>query len=153
MNFLDFGKPFLQIHHIGFAVRNHFQALEQLRMTVPGLTTEVDAIRDPAQQATISLLRQDRGSALLYELVSPADDADEDAPIQKIVRRQRGAYHICFTADKFDELLELWTRRSSPVFGPVPAVAFGGRRVVFFLFSEIGLFEILEAEGAPGSST
>ena len=54
-------------------------------------------------------------------------------------------YHICYKSDDFEADIEnLKKKRFAVVSSPAPAVAFGGRRVVFMYSLHAGLIEIVE---------
>ena len=76
------------------------------------------------------------------ELIAPLGD---DAPIHQYLRKELGAYHICYEADDLDALLvHLRANRCLVVSGPVPAVAFGGRRIAWVFLPTRHLIEVVE---------
>jgi len=64
-----------------------------------------------------------------------------------LIGGQRGGlYHLCYEVDDLDaELKRFRARRCLPLGKPVPAVAFGGRRIVFLMTPQRDLIELVEA--------
>ena len=131
-------KTTLVFHHIGYATTDislsasAFERMGYLRGPV---------FNDPLQRTLICFLTKNGEPSL--ELVQPAD---ETSSVNKIVSA-RGVtpYHLCYeTADidtAFDELTE---EGFIPLFRPVEAVAFGGRRICYFFKKEVGYLELVE---------
>ena len=74
------------------------------------------------------------------ELVCPLDKA------RKSLSSTPGTpYHICYESDDFDNEIERLKQQGFKVIiEPSPAVAFGGKRVVFLMSLGLGLMEIVE---------
>jgi methylmalonyl-CoA/ethylmalonyl-CoA epimerase len=100
---------------------------------------------DPVQKAQIVLMR--RGHEPIIELIAPQSP---DSPSANWLRRiQAGPYHICYEVDRLEAVTALLRcQRLFPVLGPVPAVSFDMRRVVFLWGDRSGLIELLEASTA-----
>ena len=79
------------------------------------------------------------------ELVAPLDKKLE-SPVDQYLSNAVGTpYHICYESDRFDtEIEELKSQGFKVVIEPKPAVAFGGKRVVFMMNIGFGLMEIVE---------
>lgn len=81
----------------------------------------------------------------------------ENSPISEHVERGGGAYHLCFTVDNLDHAVKAARENGAiEVVKPREDDAFDDRRVAFFMHSDHGLFEFLEAypqEFAVASST
>ena len=128
-------------HHVGIAtadIEGSIRFYEELGYT----SSEI--YNDPEQKAAIALLQRQNGPIL--ELISPTDKA---SPVQGWVDRIRcGAYHICYVVDDLEEAMSFLKKTGSVlVYGPVPAIAFGLRRVVFLWGKTSGLVELLEQDG------
>ena len=55
-------------------------------------------------------------------------------------------YHTAYETPDFDGALQaLRARRCKLTVGPVPAIAFGGRRIAFLLLPNMNLIELIEA--------
>jgi methylmalonyl-CoA/ethylmalonyl-CoA epimerase len=127
-----------RLDHTGFAVAQLEAAITLFRDT---LGAQVGPIyEDPIQRVRICFAEYPGGRV---ELVAPLG---ADSPVSTIVANGGGAYHLCFQTDDLDaELARLRETGFVPASTPQPAVAFGGRRVVF-LFNRIAqLIELVEA--------
>jgi methylmalonyl-CoA/ethylmalonyl-CoA epimerase len=135
----------LRFHHIGYAVRNIRSYLDDflIPMFAPDHITE--QVSDPVQRVTVCFVEMPGGTTI--ELVEPLG---ENSPVDSIIGSSRGGvYHLCFEADDLDaELVRFRSKRCVPLGRPVPAAAFGGRRIVFVLTPERDLIEIVEAPHA-----
>ena len=96
---------------------------------------------DPIQRVRLCFAEYAGGRV---ELVAPVG---ADSPVNGSVATGGGSYHLCFETDDLDaEMERLRGLGFVPASEPQPAVAFGGRRVVF-LFNRIArLIELVEAE-------
>lgn len=102
-------------------------------------------LHDPNQGVRVSFLRSRHPADPLFELVEPAG---ENAPVQSFLKRGGGLHHVCYEVDNLDEALTrirsvggLVTRQ------PLPAVAFGGRRIAWVYTRHKLLIEYLERSG------
>jgi methylmalonyl-CoA/ethylmalonyl-CoA epimerase len=99
-------------------------------------------IDDPIQKVGIVLLEKD-GSPMV-ELVFPSDPTSPAAGWLKRIRV--GPYHTCYEVPDLEAAVEsLRAEGLTPTSEPVPAVAFGGRRIVFLWGTACGLLELLES--------
>ena len=128
-------------HHVGFVVASIPEA-------APGFAESMDAdwdgviIHDPLQMARVSFLRSRSPADPLFELVEPAGDK---SPVRSFLKRGGGLHHVCYVVDSLDEQLKLCqSRRALVVRQPLPAVAFGGRRIAWVYTKHKLLIEYLE---------
>jgi|SRR5271157_1104021 len=143
----DLQRPVL--HHIGFVV-------EAIALTMEGFLRSLNAswdqrvFEDPLQKVKVAFLTTRPGEPQI-ELVEPVGD---DSPVRKFLRdRGGGLHHICYeTADLGAELQTMRSRRAMVVKRPMPAVAFGGRRIAWVLTRENLLVELLEASISCGGT-
>jgi methylmalonyl-CoA/ethylmalonyl-CoA epimerase len=95
------------------------------------------------QQLDIVLMTR-RGDPLV-ELIQPS--GPESPALGWIKRIQAGPYHTCYAVARMEPSLEAFRELGLlPVFGPRPAVAFGGARVAFLWSATVGLLELVELE-------
>ncbi len=133
--------PALRLHHVGFVVAN-------IETAMPGflrsLAAEWDGqvFLDPLQKVRVAFLAT-RAQDPAIELVEPAAD---DSPVSRFLQeRGGGLHHVCYeVADLEQQLVELRSRGALIVKRPLPAVAFGGRRIAWVITSEKLLVELLE---------
>jgi methylmalonyl-CoA/ethylmalonyl-CoA epimerase len=132
----------LAFHHVG-VVTPDVEACAALYRTFGYEASET--FHDPLQKAAIVLCT--RPGDPLVELVAPADPSSPAAGWLKRIRA--GAYHTCYeAADLGEDIERLRALDFAVLTDPVPAVAFGGRRVAFLWGALTGLLELVER--APG---
>jgi methylmalonyl-CoA/ethylmalonyl-CoA epimerase len=132
----------LGLHHVGVVTRD----VEECAALYRALGYEVSAtFHDPVQKAAIVLCA--RPGESLVELIAPEDPSSPAAGLLKRIRA--GAYHLCYeVADLAVSVQGLRALRFGALTEPAPAVAFGGRRVVFLWSALTGLIELVE-QAAP----
>jgi methylmalonyl-CoA/ethylmalonyl-CoA epimerase len=133
----------LAFHHVG-VVTPDVEACAALYRSLGYETSET--FHDPLQKAAIVLCT--RPGDPMVELVAPADPSSPAAGWLKRVRA--GAYHTCYeVADLGEDVERLRALDFAALTEPVPAVAFGGRRVVFLWGALTGLLELVERPPRP----
>jgi methylmalonyl-CoA/ethylmalonyl-CoA epimerase len=128
----------IRFHHVGVITGS----LEESMTLYASLGYSSSVIyTDPAQKARIVLMQ--RESEPIVELITPESS---DSPAASWIQRiQAGPYHTCYEVDDLEAVMALLRRqRFFPVFGPVPAVAFNMRRVVFMWSDKSGMIELLD---------
>lgn len=112
----------MKVHHIGYVVRS----IEAAAGALPGLRL-VDKVFDPIQQAELALYALDN---INIEFICPSG---EQSFTWRFLDKTGGGYHhLCYEADSLEAVdREIRAHRMVKVLGPVPAVLFGGRQVVF----------------------
>jgi methylmalonyl-CoA/ethylmalonyl-CoA epimerase len=137
--------PMLMLHHVGIVVGDVHRASEEYRSTL-GYEVCTEVIHDPLQTAYVRFLRRP-GDQVYVELVSPDG---ERSKLANALRKGGGLNHLCFaTNDIARSWATLRTRGLFPLQAPVPAVAFGGRRIAWFLGRDRMPLEVVE-RGGPG---
>ena len=129
----------MKIDHIGYAVKRIDRALSSFEKL--GYVFE-PVIDDTDRNVKLAFGEKD---GYRIELVAPLDKKQE-SPVDQYLSNAVGTpYHICYESDMFDdEIEELKAQGFKVVIEPKPAVAFGGRRVVFMMNIGFGLMEIVE---------
>lgn len=129
----------VRFHHVGVITGN----LEESITLYESLRYSSSVIfADPAQKARIVLM--ERGNEPIVELIAP--DSSDSPAASWVQRIKAGPYHTCYEVDDLEAVMAFLRRqRLFPVFGPIPAVAFNMRRVVFLWSDKSGLIELLEA--------
>lgn len=130
----------MKIDHIGYAVRRIDRALlsfEKLGFVFAPVINDIDR--------NIKLAFGEKDGYRI-ELVCPLDRKQE-SPVDKYLNNTIGTpYHICYISEDFDnEINELKMNGFKVIIEPRPAIAFGGRRVVFVMNIGFGLMEIVES--------
>ena len=125
------GLPF---HHIGIACSDIDAAAAFVKRAFK-IESDSGTIHDPVQNAMLRIFNE--GSPGAIELVA-------GPMVDKILARKMTYYHVCYLTTDIDRTVAEAKAVGALEAGPVvPAVLFGGRRVVF-MFTELGLVEFLE---------
>jgi methylmalonyl-CoA/ethylmalonyl-CoA epimerase len=100
---------------------------------------------DPIQKVSVNFLAKSNEDVVEIELIAPIT---EDSPIRSMLAKDGGgAYHLCFaTSDMDGALTHAKNNGCIVVSGPVPAVAFQGRRIAWIYTRSRQLFELVESE-------
>jgi methylmalonyl-CoA/ethylmalonyl-CoA epimerase len=128
-------------HHVGFVVAS---IQETVQSFIESLDAEWDGqiIHDSNQEVRVTFLRSKNPADPLFELVEPAS---EKSPVLSFVRKGGGLHHVCQVVDSLDAtLLQCRSRGMIVVRPPLPAVAFGGRRIAWVYTRNKLLLEYLE---------
>jgi methylmalonyl-CoA/ethylmalonyl-CoA epimerase len=98
-------------------------------------------VEDPLQRVRLCFAEFDGGRV---ELIAPLG---EDSPITRILAGSGGGlYHLCYeTPDLDTEFKRLHAQGFVATGPPQPAVAFGGRRVMFLYHRVAHVIELVEA--------
>jgi methylmalonyl-CoA/ethylmalonyl-CoA epimerase len=149
----------LRFHHLGIAVHDLAVAVESFR-TLFGHRVLAGPIDDEIQRVTICFVGSGAPGDIVYELLVPLAGAPS-SPIDRVLARGNTSYHVCYeTADLEATVARFVAEGAIHISGPVPAVAFGGRRIAWLMLPMRHLLELLESHrdgatagfmpGAPG---
>ncbi len=129
----------MKIDHIGYAVKRIDRAITAFQK----LGYEFEPVIDDTDR-NVKLAFGSKDSYRI-ELVAPLDKKLE-SPVDQYLSNSVGTpYHICYESESLEaEIEELKAQGYKVVIEPRPAVAFGGRRVVFMMNLGFGLMEIVE---------
>lgn len=126
---VDLFGPGARLDHVGMAVKS-------IEKTMPG----APIVTDPVQKVRVTLVRL-HGTPI--ELVEPTAP---DSPVVHTLGQGRAVYHLCFQVPDLEaSLARALDRGFVKVSGPVPAVAFEGKRIVWLLSKTYGLVELVES--------
>ena len=126
--------------HIGLFVADLKVGREKLSAILPinDFTEEVDdhVLRVRIQFGTDS-------SGIRYELVAPFGD---DNPVSGVLKSGKNVLnHVAYRVPDLEQAMAVMTAQDAiPLGSPLPAKAFGGRRVVFFYTSLKFIVELIE---------
>jgi methylmalonyl-CoA/ethylmalonyl-CoA epimerase len=133
-------------HHIGFVVPS-------IQDAAPGLLDALHAqwdgtiFHDPNQAVRVTFLHSSQPGNPLLELVEPAG---EKSPVIPFLKRGGGLHHLCYEVDGLEEQLAVSRARGGLIVRPpLPAVAFGGRRIAWVYTKNKLLLEYLERQKRP----
>jgi methylmalonyl-CoA/ethylmalonyl-CoA epimerase len=128
------------LHHIGFVVQSIAQMGKAFAGAI-GAQWDARIIHDPLQQVRVTFMSQGTAGPLI-ELVEPAEPK---SPVSNFVSAGGGLHHLCYEVDSLDDELHLARSAGSLVVKkPLPAVAFGGRRIAWVFSRQRLLLEYLE---------
>jgi methylmalonyl-CoA/ethylmalonyl-CoA epimerase len=132
------------LHHVGYLTGEITVAAEHFAGAF-GYQIESKIIDDPIQTARVQFLRQP-GATSWLELISPLGPSSK---LANALAKGITLHHLCYEVSGLDACCERLRERGFLMLGPpVPAVAFDGRRIVWFMDRMRFLFELVE-EGAP----
>jgi len=128
-------------HHTGFVVASISDVIENFCRAVGGSYWSKIQY-DPVQRVRVAFIYPDALGAPSIELVEPAGPG---SPIEKFLERGGGLHHLCYEVDNLEQaVLDASARGLVLIRRPQPAVAFGGRRIAWFITRERLLIEYLE---------
>ena len=128
-------------HHLGIAVANLGTAIPVYEKLL-GYKLVSGPFDDPIQKVSVCFLQRSVSGDILIELVAPGA---EQSPIQRILAKGGGPYHTCYQVAEMEASLAHLTKNGCLVVSnPVPAVAFGNRRIAWLFTPTRHLLEVLE---------
>jgi len=131
----------LEFHHAGVACTSI--DAEATRLAPLGYVAEGAPFVDPIQGVRGIFLG---GQAPRLELLEPLEGHDHGV-LRPWLQQDVKLYHLAYQAPDFSGAIErLRGSGSKVVVAPVPAVAFGGRRIVFLMLRNRMLVELIEKE-------
>jgi methylmalonyl-CoA/ethylmalonyl-CoA epimerase len=139
-----------RLHHIAYAVADIREYVDTFLKPLFGEVEIGEIFSDPIQKVRVAFVAAPSGP--LIELVEAAAD---DSPVKKLVGSVRGGlYHVCYEVDDMEATIARFRKlRCLPLGSPVPAVAFGGRRIVFLMTPQRDLIELVESVKAVSMSS
>jgi len=133
----------LQFSHVGVAVPSIEQAID-LYQEIFGYRVLSGPFDDLVQSVSVCFLGARGSGNPTIELVAPNG---ENSPVNRILAKGIGAYHLCYEVDDIEEALEYVRSRGCIVISnPVSAIAFAGRRIAWFYTPSHHLMELLERQ-------
>lgn len=128
MKHVDFFGPDAELDHVGVAVASLDQAM-------PGL----ERTHDSHQNVHVAFFDL---HGVHIELVEPAGD---QSPVANYVKKGQQLYHVCYRVADLEAAIQRAREHGLHCIAkPVPAPAFGNRRIAWVYSRTFGLFELLE---------
>jgi methylmalonyl-CoA/ethylmalonyl-CoA epimerase len=128
-------------HHFGFVVPSIQGTVTSFAESM-ALDWDGETILDPNQGVRVTFLCGKNPNDPLIELVEPASGG---SPVSSFLKRGGGLHHICYVVNSLEKQLEDCRARNSLVVRPpLPAIAFGGRRIAWAYTRNKLLVEYLE---------
>lgn len=130
-------------HHIGYVVASIADSVQGFGNMLQADWDE-QVYHDPNQGVRVTFLKSRRAGDPVWELVEPAG---ERSPVQAFAAQGGGLHHVCYVVDNLERALaEARGLGAIVTRPPLPAVAFGGRRIAWIYTRRRLLIEYLERE-------
>ena len=128
-------------HHVGYVVRSIAEIGEEFAMSL-GAEWSGEIIHDPLQEAKVTFMFWGRPRSPALELVEPAGDK---SPLHRFLAKGGGLHHVCYEVDSLETQLQQ-SRGAGCLLvkEPLPAAAFGGRKIAWVYTQQKLLVEYLE---------
>lgn len=124
----------MRFHHIGIATKDVKRGIEQIQK-IYNTVTASEIIFDENQNATLCFIRTNNGIDI--ELIA-------GEMVSGLVKRGIQYYHICYTVSDIYKDIENMKKNGAIVISePKPAKLFDNKKVAF-LYTDMGLIELLE---------
>lgn len=131
----------LKLHHFGFVVPSIQESGQSFAIAL-GATWDENVVFDPIQKVRVTFLQGHSRTDPLIELIEPAG---AESPVTRFLERGGGLHHLCYeVADLESHLVFCKSVGTIVIRPPVPAVAFGGRRIAWAVTKKKLLVEFLE---------
>lgn len=130
-----------KLHHIGFVLASIEESAESFARSL-GASWDGKIIFDPLQKVRVTFLEGAHISDALIELIEPGGT---DSPVSRFLERGGGLHHLCYEVEDLESHLAFCKSVGTILIRPpVPAVAFGGRRIAWAVTRKKLLVEFLE---------
>lgn len=131
----------MRFHHLGYAVADIEAYVRDYLVPLFAPVSLSEPVVDSIQQVRVCFAELRGGMRI--ELVEGLGDNN---PVSSIVGSRRGGfYHLCYEVDDLEATIALFrANRYLPLAKPVPAAAFGGRRILFMISPQRDLVEFVE---------
>jgi len=132
----------LKLHHIGFVLASIQESAEPFARSL-GATWDGNIVFDPLQKVRVTFLQGAHVSDSLIELVEPGGP---ESPVSRFLERGGGLHHLCYEVEDLESHLSFCKPLGVVMIRrPIPAVAFGGRRIAWAVTRGGPLLEFLES--------
>ncbi len=131
-----------KLHHLGFVVPSIEQSAESFIESL-GASWDRKITFDPLQKVRVAFFEGRNTADPLIELVEPGGS---ESPVSRFLERGGGLHHLCYEVDDLDAHISFCKSVGTMIIRPpVPAVAFGGRRIAWGISKKKLLLEFLES--------
>lgn len=130
----------MKFDHIGIFVHEIAAGDAALSASIP-IARRSEVFTDPVIKVKVQFLFDESG--ICYELVAPFGEGN---PVDGVLKTRRNVLnHVAYrTADLDAALADQRAKGAFPLNEPTPAVAFGGKRVVFLMTPLNFIIELIE---------
>jgi methylmalonyl-CoA/ethylmalonyl-CoA epimerase len=131
-----------RLHHVGYVTASIADAAPEY-VAATGLAWDGRIIHDPLQMVSVAFLGSGENGAGMIELVEPAG---RRSPVNQFLAAGGGLHHICLEVADLKAHLDAVTASGCMLVRvPLPAVAFGGRKIAWIKTAAGQLVELLQA--------
>lgn len=133
----------IRLHHVGFVVSSIEECADAFAASL-GATWDRNIFSDPVQKVRVTFFQAPNPGEPSVELVEPGGP---ESPVSRFLeQRGGGLHHLCYEVADLDEHLKFCKSTGVIILRrPVPAVAFGGRRIAWGITRKRLLVEFLDA--------
>jgi methylmalonyl-CoA/ethylmalonyl-CoA epimerase len=132
----------VKLHHIGYVVHSIAESAESFALSL-GATWDGNIIFDPIQKVRVSFFQGQSPMEPSIELVEPGGP---ESPVSRFLKKGGGLHHLCYEVKDLESHLGFCKSVGTVIIRPpVPAVAFGGRRIAWGVTKKRLLVEFLES--------
>ena len=129
-----------RLHHAGYVVASIDASIEEYHNS-SGLEWDGLIVHDPLQMVRVTFLGSEDASRI--ELVEPAGAR---SPVNAFLASGGGLHHVCYEVADLKAQIDLCKSRGCTLVRfPMPAAAFGGRKIAWMTTPQKQLFELLQA--------
>lgn len=127
------------VHHIGYLVKDIEKSYKKFQIL--GFERESDVVYDDYRDINILFIKNGNERV---ELIAPVS---ENSIVFDLYKKYKNcAYHICYISQNFDEDIAIIKNNGGiQIDAPHEAIALNNKKVVFFMFSAIGMIELVES--------
>ena len=129
-----------RLHHVGYVTASIADSVEEYTKST-GLVWDGRIIHDPLQMVSVAFLSSADDSSSAIELVEPAG---RRSPVNRFLASGGGLHHICMEVAELEAHIEASKAAGCTLVRvPMPAVAFGGRKIAWITTPTGQLIELL----------
>jgi methylmalonyl-CoA/ethylmalonyl-CoA epimerase len=130
------------LHHVGFVVSSIQECVASFALSL-GADWDGIIFSDPIQKVRVTFFQPRNAAEATVELVEPVGS---ESPVWRFLERGGGMHHLCYQVTDLEEHLKFCKSVGTIIIRPpVPAVAFGGRRIAWGITKKKLLMEFLES--------
>lgn len=138
-----------RVHHVGYVTPSIAEWAKKY-VAVTGLAWDGRIIVDPLQMVKVAFLASGYQGDAMIELVEPAG---RRSPVNRFLASGAGLHHVCLeVVDLGAHISASRTSGCTLVRVPMPAVAFGGRKIAWITTPDGQLIELLQGPQATAKS-
>jgi methylmalonyl-CoA/ethylmalonyl-CoA epimerase len=130
-----------RLHHVGYVVSSITKAVTEYQAAF-AVDWDGEIVHDPLQMVRVTFLPANAADAATVELVEPAGPR---SPVLKFAESGGGIHHVCYEVNDLKAQIES-TQQSGCILVrvPLPAAAFGGRKIAWIKTGAGQLVEFLQ---------